>query len=52
MASESNVPCLPQRYADRVLMVSTNVSTIYCRILNRETATRDCGDWEGSSHDE
>jgi lysine 2,3-aminomutase len=32
---DSPVPGLTHRYPDRVLMVTTHVSTMYCRFCNR-----------------
>ncbi|HVA49946.1 MAG TPA: hypothetical protein VNH11_26505 [Pirellulales bacterium] len=46
---DSPVPGLTHRYPDRVLMVTTHVSTMYCRFCPRKRATMDRNGWEDPS---
>ena len=47
---DSPVPRLTHRYPDRVLMVTTHVSTMYCRFCTRKRVTMDRGGRDSSSH--
>jgi len=49
---DSPVPGLTHRYADRALLVTTHVCTMYCRFCTRKRATMVRGGWDAISRDD
>ncbi|MBY0527135.1 MAG: KamA family radical SAM protein [Gemmataceae bacterium] len=49
---DSPVPGLTHRYADRALLVTTHVCTMYCRFCTRKRATMVRGGWDAISRND
>src|SRR5262245_29835386 len=49
---DSPVPGLTHRYPDRALLVTTHVSTMYCRFCTRKRATMVRGGWDAISRND
>src|SRR5689334_22025345 len=49
---DSPIPGLTHRYADRALLVTTHVCTMYCRFCTRKRATMVRGGWDAISRDD
>jgi lysine 2,3-aminomutase len=49
---DSPVPGITHRYADRVLMITTPVCSMYCRFCTRKRVTMDRDGWDAPSRDE